>query len=474
MQSIAVTPPGLCADDGDSVADRFTHSARQTAGLSTAECLDWLARRRRAHNFQVRQIPFAELTGWGFDGSGDLVHDSGRFFSLAGLRATRDSGPSATQPIIVQPEVGILGILVKEFDGVLHCLMQAKMEPGNSNVVQLSPTVQATRSNYTRIHRGGTTPYLEYFVAPRAGRVLSDALQTEQGSWFLHKRNRNIVVETDDDVEVLDDFRWLTVGQVYALLRLENVVNMDARTVLAGMPFAPLPVTEVRDPFGDALNASLDPVGPARHTMTAVASWLTEHKATHELVQQRIPLREVTGWHRDADRIARPDGREFSVIAVDVRAGSREVTTWSQPLLAPSAYGLMAFLVARIDGVLHVLLQARAGAGTFDLIEASPTVQCTPEDHADQPPELRPRYLDLVLDAEESRIRYDTLLSEEGGRFHHALNRYRIVEVDAEFAGDEPDEYRWVTVRQLMGLVRAGNCLNVEARSLLACLLSLR
>ena len=53
---------------------------------------------------------------------------------------------------------------------MLHCLMQAKMEPGNVNPLQLSPTVQATRSNYTQVHRGTGTRYLEYFVGPTAAR----------------------------------------------------------------------------------------------------------------------------------------------------------------------------------------------------------------------------------------------------------------------------------------------------------------
>src|SRR5262249_17485966 len=150
-----------------------------------------------------RRIPFADMVGWRFaPGTGNLVHDSGKFFSVEGLELTTDFGWTNhwAQPIINQPEIGILGILVKEFDGVLHCLMQAKMEPGNVTTLQLSPPVQATRSNYTRVHRGSSIPYLEYFVATRRSGVLVDALQSEQGAWFLHKRNRNMVVEVTDDI----------------------------------------------------------------------------------------------------------------------------------------------------------------------------------------------------------------------------------------------------------------------------------
>ena len=41
-----------------------------------------------------------------------------------------------------------------------------QMEPGNINKVQLSPTVQATKSNYTRVHGGKAIKYLNFFKNP--------------------------------------------------------------------------------------------------------------------------------------------------------------------------------------------------------------------------------------------------------------------------------------------------------------------
>ncbi len=186
---------------------------------------------------QGHQNPLDRLDGWSLEeGTGDLVHRTGRFFSVRGLDVRRSGrGVEAwQQPIIVQPEHGVLGILVKEFGGVPHCLLQAKMEPGNVNLVQLSPTVQATKSNYTRVHGGRPVPYLEHFVAPRGGRVLFDALQSEQASWFFAKRNRNMIVRTREDVPLHEDFCWLTFDQIAELLQTDDLVNMDTRTVLSG------------------------------------------------------------------------------------------------------------------------------------------------------------------------------------------------------------------------------------------------
>ncbi|GAA3453633.1 MULTISPECIES: NDP-hexose 2,3-dehydratase family protein [Dactylosporangium] len=454
---------------------RFTTSATVDGRFTTSdECLAWLAEQREIQAYSVERVPFDQLAGWHFaPDTGNLMHHTGRFFTIEGLEVQLNPFrvPSWTQPIIVQREIGILGILVKEFDGVLHCLMQAKMEPGNRNLVQLSPTVQATRSNYTRVHKGRTIPYLEYFTAPRSGRVIADSLQSEQGGWFLHKRNRNIVVETDEDVEVLPGFRWMTVAQVQRMLRLDDVVNMDARTVLSIMPFErPETTTGGLDPFRAALLRSLDPEAPTQHTVTEAISWLTENKARFELHQRRIPLLDTAGWHRTADEIAHVSGGYFSIVGVDVRARDREVGAWMQPLLRPAAPGRLVLLTRQINGVLHVLLQARPAAGALDIVEAAPTVHCTPQTFRTLPTAHRPQFLDYVLDTPERQVRFDTWLSEEGGRFLHALNRYQIIEVEEQFPTTPPPNFMWLGVHQLMTLLQFGNCLNVEARSLLACL----
>ena len=48
----------------------------------------------------------------------------------------------------------------------------------------------------------------------------------------MGKRNRNIIVETRDDVPLHDDFHWLTLGQIKALMQEPHTVNMDTRTVI--------------------------------------------------------------------------------------------------------------------------------------------------------------------------------------------------------------------------------------------------
>src|SRR3954469_6494494 len=130
------------ADPARTAARRFTLSALcpDSRVMPNVDFDAWFAARAAEHGSRVERVPFDRLDGWSFDEvTGDLVHHSGRFFAVAGLHVRTDRARAGewTQPIIVQPEVGVLGILVREIDGVLHCLMQAKMEPGNVNLVQL-------------------------------------------------------------------------------------------------------------------------------------------------------------------------------------------------------------------------------------------------------------------------------------------------------------------------------------------------
>ncbi|MET9264980.1 NDP-hexose 2,3-dehydratase family protein [Amycolatopsis sp. NPDC004079] len=464
-----------------AVSVRIAESALALSGVLDLEQLHgWLAARKRQEVFDVRRVAFDEMRKWSrASETGNYAHESGKFFSVEGLSVAVSGGPVKewSQPILNQPEVGILGILVKEFDGVLHCLMQAKMEPGNAGGVQLSPTVQATRSNYTQVHKGRTVPYLEYFRDTGGHRVLADVLQSEQGSWFYRKRNRNMVVEVSSDVEVLDGFCWITVGQLHRLLAEYDVINMDTRTVLSCLPFSAAGIASLfsfgGDDFQSSVIRSLSEDNGSLHSAGDVLSWITECRVGNDVATKLIPLAETTGWRLGDDVIEHETGAFFDVIAVEVSAGNREVHGWCQPMISPHGTGLVAVLVKRISGVLHVLVNARVEPGYLDVIELAPTVQCAPENYEHLPPEARPAYLDDVLEAPPDAIRYDTVLSEEGGRFFQAQNRYLVIEVGDDEHEDVRQDFRWLTVHQLTALIRHSHYVNVQARSLVSCLHSL-
>lgn len=75
-----------------------------------------------------------------------------------------------------------------------------------------------------------------------------------------------------------------------------------------------------------------------------------------------------------------------------------------------------------------------------------------------------------MLRAAPDRIRYEAVHSEEGGRFLRAESRCLLVAATGAEHPDPAARLRLGDPAQLTSLVRHGHYLNVQARTLLACL----
>ena len=445
----------------------FLHSAAtlQNPFNTTEQVLEWIKEQNKKILVDVQQIPFQQMQPmWQFDSDGNLRHASGKFFSIEGIRVRTNYGnvQEWEQPIINQPEIGYLGIITKEIDGILYFLLQAKVEPGNVNNVQLSPTLQATKSNYSQVHHGNKPLYLEYFQNAKPEQVLLDQLQSEQGARFLRKRNRNIIIRVEEEIPIYDNFVWLTLAQIKALASIDNIVNMDTRTVISGIPLKVDDRVELPNVWCSSMLQNATPL----HKMTEILSWLTSLKCKYELNVTPIPLSEVEHWRTTDLAIEHEDGRFFKVIAAQVEINKREVKTWCQPLVAPVQQGLTAFVIKKINGTYHFLVQGKVEPGNFDIVEMAPTVQCITDNYTgknNQP------FVEYVLQARKEQIRVDTLQSEEGGRFYQEQNRNLIIEADEQFPVDNlPENYIWVSFQQLMLFLHFNNYLNIQSRSLIS------
>jgi len=447
--------------------------------LQTNEVINWLKAQNQKVTVKINKIAFKDLKLWKLSKNG-LIHDSGRFFSIDGIRVNTNWGLIKTwdQPIINQPEIGYLGFITKEFNGTLHFLVQAKIEPGNVNFVQLSPTLQATRSNYSQVHKGNKPLYLDYFQNAKPHQILLDQLQSEQGARFLRKRTRNIIIKIDEEVPVYDNFIWLTLGQLKKLMLYNNLVNMDTRTVISGITYGSFnnQVVEFFNFLGYEnegsfiqkafLKSALSSSG-ALHSVENIITFLTHLKSIYDLEVTRIPLYEIKDWVITNTEIHHKDHKFFKVIAVDVEIGNREVEKWSQPMIEPAQEGLCAFVCKEINGLLHFAVQAKLECGNHDIIEFAPTVQCLTGNYRQTKEGALP-FLDYVLNAKPEQIVFDTLQSEEGGRFFREQNRNMIIIAGDEVGIELPDNYIWMSLNQLYTFLKFNNYLNIQARSLIA------
>ena len=122
-------------------------------------------------------------------------------------------------------------------EGVLKFLIKLKIEPGNLGLIQLSPTVQATKSNYEGVHGGNFCELIDNFINPPTNSLfLIDNLLSEQNSRFYKKKNRNILMYIDSfTAPNNNEYHWMTLGQIKQICSEDNIVNMDLRSIVSGI-----------------------------------------------------------------------------------------------------------------------------------------------------------------------------------------------------------------------------------------------
>ena len=195
---------------------------------------------------------------------------------------------------------------------------------------------------------------------------------------------------------------------------------------------------------------------------------MTFLKFKYELDVSFIDISKMNHWVYDGDTLHHEDNRFFEIIGVRSEISNREVSSWDQPMVHSLQEGLMGFVVKKINGVYHFLVQAKLEAGNFDIIEMAPTVQCLTGDYRAGKNEYVVPYLDIVLNAPKDKIWYSSYQSEEGGRFFHDQNLNIIVEVGDDFPVEVKDNYCWMTFNQMLTFIKYNNYMNSSARNLIS------
>jgi len=447
----------------NTLSKSFFHSWVSTDGImSTTEALDWIHQLNNTVEVNIRKTKLSELQ-WFYDNeSGQIVNERRSFFQISGLRYGK-----IEQPILIQKEIGHLGIICKPINGILHFLMQAKIEPGNINKVQLSPTIQATKSNFTQAHGGAKPSYLEWFHSADKYEIIVDQIQSEQSTRFLGKRNRNIIIMLDEEteIEVLPSHNWLTLGQIKQMMRIDNLVNMDARTVLSCIPFYKFASNGIDTPLVRSITDGEQP-----DILPKIYHYINNHKMFNSEEPVLFPLYSLYDWetviHDGVEEFVCKNLYPFKIIFCDISIEGREVMHWSQPLF--EAIGKATFgLFTRVNnGVQEFLVQAKQEIGCFDKIEIGPTVQL---EATEKPINDIEKLFDERYEARRS-VKYDVVLSEEGGRFYHEQNNNIVIEIEPNLIDKPPQGYWWCTYRTLNMLVQHNNTLNIQLRNLLSIL----
>lgn len=438
----------------------------------TDEILQWIKQKNESIHVEIKKVNYDYNGDWHYDKlSGKIVNQSKTFFSISGIKKTGDNGNLLQeQPIIVQREIGYLGIICKRIHGVMYFLMQAKIEPGNINKIQLSPTLQATKSNFMQAHGGAVPAYLDYFSQKKEYEVIVDQIQSEQSSRFIGKRNRNIIIVVDDEVEVLDSHKWMTLGQIKQLMKIDNLVNMDTRTVISCIPFAMRnyedhELAHIKAMFANQALFNSMFSGDSGAQINTIYQYLNEEKMLDSSSVQLCALSELESWKLQNGEIQGKD-KPFKVIFCNIDIEGREIRSWSQPLIEATGESIFGLIYRDVDHKREFLVHAISEIGCFDHIEIGPSVQI--ETKKKQMDNVEMLFFERLR--EKRGVRFDGLFSEEGGRFYHEQNRNILMEIEGNELSKLPEGYFWVDFYTLNILVQFNNCLNIQLRNLLSIL----
>lgn len=441
---------------------------------STEEILEWVREKNNTTKVSIKKEKYDyKGSNWHYDAElGEIRNKTGSFFQIRGLQRIEDEKVVHEQPIIIQNEIGYLGIIGKEIDGVLYFLMQAKIEPGNVNKIQISPTIQATKSNFMQAHGGKVPAYLEYFSNKKNYEIVVDQIQSEQSSRFLGKRNRNIIIIVDDDIEVLESHKWMTLGQIKQLMSYDNLVNMDTRTVISCIPFSLRDISykelsHIRGLFSDESFFNSMFFGNSGRDINRIYQYMNEVKMLDRSEIKLVDLYSLKGWAFDENGEFRSHNGEFKLVYCNIEIDGREVKTWEQPLLEAEGQSTFGLIYCIDNGIRKYLIQTKSEVGCFDKIEVGPSVQLGPSEKANN-------IVDALLNYNLSKnkgIEFSGLFSEEGGRFYQEQNRNIIMQIDkTDLPESLPEGYFWADFQTLNILIQFNNCLNIQLRNLLSIL----
>ena len=423
----------------------------------------WLADRRQRSDLRVTPATLSGCSQWKLV-DGELRHRTGRYFQVVGARALTDAGETWEQPMIRQEEIGLLGFLVRSCESGYEWLAQAKTEPGNVRGTQLGPTVQATESNFQRVHGGAPTRWLEWFDGGSVAERRYEVLGSEHGSRFLRKRNRNalVLVAHRRAPAAVEGWRWTSSAELRPLLARDFSVNTDARSVIVSSPWtyiaaggSPFSGWTGHSGFGQRLLRSYR----ADPNVGQILGQLRLARASAPAGASEVALPELDAWIVDERGVRPREGSGIAIRHVRVSARDREVPEWCQPLLSTGRVTSCDLVCQERDGVLHFLLRAVWEPGLVERVELGASRES-------------PATADLPLAPGEC-VRLSVLQSDEGGRFLRCATRYRVIERAAASAEPPAAGEHWVTLAQLERLASLPGALNNEARSAVSVLLSL-
>ena len=400
----------------------------------------WLLNQKKKNKMKISKIDILDVENWEINNQ-KIYNYNKAFFSIVPFKFETNKKKDWFQPLIIQKEVGILGILKKKINNTDHYLLQAKVEPGNKNGVQLSPTVQATKSNYLQKHGGKKTNYLNFFVNNKLKiKTITKVKLSEQGTRYLDKANNNILIDLKNEkIKKIKNYIWVTKENLSYLLKKKNLLNMDTISVLS----CSVKKNTIDNPVNNFL---------------ILINTLDNLKI--KIKKKIVLFSELKDWKILKNKIVDIKKVFFSIIFLKIQASSREVRQWCQPIISDHNITLNGFLIQKIKKTNHYLLQRVQEPG-LPLPKYTSTILV--KNYSKNINKKNIKYFNFFKNKKNIKF----INSDEGGRFFKNETHNLIYHLKDKKSLSLTDNYKWASHNQIIDLINK-NLLTIEARNLFA------
>lgn len=395
---------------------------------SSSDLQSYLDEIIQTSDFDLQKINLSEQDHWSVK-DGILSHFSNGFFQVAGAinRHTKEE-----HLVLFQPQSALTGLALFKDGRDVYLLLQARIEPGNSNVGQYGPTIQSTPANYLQMHGGKKTSYVELFTSFNPiVNALGNNIQLDLGKRYFQKNKVHSYLGLSKLIETEETMIWVPLRVISEVITKGNFLNADLRSLISVFDWDLLIDGEIDPRSVIEPNARKDDDALFSANLLGKDEW------------QLTGIDRLKGWEIQNSGVVDVSESGVWVDMYKTSCGSREVKEWSQPLFSCSNRGIVVLLMRKTQGRHEFLLSIQSEFGISGEMAVLPTFVIYPEENRKNKSRL---FQGGTLVAE-------MIQSEEGGRFYKNENIYQVILVEGDIE-IEPNQ-RWVTVDTLKSLLKS-------------------
>ena len=195
--------------------------------------------------------------------------------------------------------------------------------------------------------------------------------------------------------------------------------------------------------------------------------WLETARKDPGAISQKADLSDVM-LYRHGDGKVTDERIKDEIACLKTTLKEREVTSWCQPQAFNRKEHFCGLIITKIKDTYFWLMQVVEEPGIIGSAQIGPSVQT---DAIREGAANSQVYSGLFSNPERSRIVFDVIHSEEGGRFYRDKKRFMCLLLPEGEVKINGPKYKLVSGGAVKKLVQKENVLNIFARNFLAILL---